>query len=68
MHLGRTGALQAAAFFIAMNGFLTAIVGPGFGHATLRFPLYLAEAAIVELVPCAWGATARWRSARSRAC
>ena len=50
VHLGRTGALQAAAFFIAMNAILSAIVGPGFGHTTLHFPLYLAEAAIVEVV------------------
>ena len=50
VHLGRTGALQAAAFFAALTGLLSAAIGPGLGHTTPHFPLYLAEAAIVELV------------------
>ena len=38
------------AFFILVRGILTLLVSPLFGHTTLHFPLYLAEAAVVELV------------------
>jgi len=48
--LGRFGALQAAAFYIVVNSLTTLVVGPVFGHTTMRFPLYLAEAALVELL------------------
>jgi hypothetical protein len=48
--LGRFGALKAAGFYIAVNALITLLVGPMFGHTTMRFPLYLAEAAIIELV------------------
>jgi hypothetical protein len=48
--LGRTGALQAAGFYIVVDALITVLVGPVFGHTLMRFPLYLAEAAIVELV------------------
>ncbi|MEA2517524.1 MAG: hypothetical protein QOG16_1362 [Actinomycetota bacterium] len=48
--LGRGGALKAVAFFLLVRGILTLVVGPGFGHTTLHFPLYIAEAILVELV------------------
>ena len=48
--LGRGGALAAAGFYVLLNGAITLIVGPVFGHTVMGFPLYLAEAAIVELV------------------
>ena len=50
--LGRFGALQAVSFYLIMRVILTTMVGPVLGHSTQHFPLYLAEAALVELV--AW--------------
>ena len=50
IRLGRGGALKAALFFIGLRGLFSLIIGPGFGHTTLHFPLYLAEALAVELV------------------
>jgi hypothetical protein len=50
IYLGRGGALLAAVFFILLRGTLTLLVSPLFGHTTLHFPLYLAEAGLVELV------------------
>jgi hypothetical protein len=47
---GRGGALAAAVVFIVIRGSLTLLIGPGLGRTTLHFPLYLAEAALVELV------------------
>jgi hypothetical protein len=47
---GRGAALGAAGFFILVRGILSLLVSPLFGHTTLHFPLYLAEAAVVELV------------------
>jgi hypothetical protein len=47
---GRGGALLAAGLFIAIRGLVTLIVGPVFGEVTPHFPLYIAEAALVELV------------------
>ncbi len=47
--IGRGGALGAAAFFIAIRGAIALIVHQGFGEALPHFPLYLAEAACVEL-------------------
>ena len=48
--MGRGGALAAAVFYVVLNGVITLLVGPVFGHTVMGFPLYLAEAAIVELV------------------
>jgi hypothetical protein len=45
---GRGGALGATAFFLAVRGLLTLLVGPVLGRSTLHFPLYLAEAILVE--------------------
>jgi hypothetical protein len=36
--------------FLAVRGILSLLVSPLFGHTTLHFPLYIAEAAVVELV------------------
>ncbi len=47
---GRGAAIGAALFFIVVRGTLTLLVSPLFGHTTLHFPLYLAEAAVVELI------------------
>jgi hypothetical protein len=48
--LGRGAALGAALFFIAVRGAIALIVGPVLGETLPHFPLYLAEALIVELV------------------
>ena len=45
---GRGGAIGAALFFIFLRGLLTLVI-VGFGRSTLHFPLYLAEAVLVEL-------------------
>ncbi|MDQ6915895.1 MAG: hypothetical protein M3155_08825, partial [Actinomycetota bacterium] len=52
VYLGRGGALTAALFFIVLRGLITLLVGPVLGLSTLHFPLYLAEAGLVELA--AW--------------
>lgn len=46
---GRGGALIAMAGSIALSGLLSLIVAQGFGELTLHFPLYAAEAVVVEL-------------------
>ncbi|MGH2684928.1 MAG: hypothetical protein ACRDJP_05620, partial [Actinomycetota bacterium] len=53
VRLGRWGALQAALVFLVIRGAITLVVAPGFGHLTGHFPLYLAEALLVELVAVA---------------
>lgn len=50
---GRGAALGAAAFFVAARGLLTVVIGPVLGRSILHFPLYLAEALIVEAVALA---------------
>ena len=50
VRLGRGGALLAAVSYLLPMAVASAIIGPGLGHTTLHFPLYLAEAALVELV------------------
>src|SRR4051794_12745709 len=48
---GRRGsALLATLFFLALRGGLTLVIGPILGRSTLHFPLYLAEALVVEAV------------------
>jgi hypothetical protein len=49
LRIGRGGALLAVVFFLIVRGTLSLFVGPLFGHTTLHFPLYLAEAGVVEL-------------------
>jgi hypothetical protein len=55
---GRGGALIAVALFLAVRGGVSLIVGPVFGETTPHFPLYGAEAVLVELVALR-GLTAR---------
>ena len=63
---GRGGALAAVAFFVAVRGFVSLMVGGVWDETTPHFPLYLAEALIVEAVgallltrrPLAFGAVA----------
>ena len=54
--IGRGGALLAVAGFIAIRGVLSLWVGPLTGHTTLHFPLYIAEALVVEAVALRVGA------------
>jgi len=48
--LGRGAALAAVAFFLVLRGVITLIVGPVLGEPTPGLPLYLGEAAVVELL------------------
>jgi hypothetical protein len=50
MRLGRGGALSTALVFIVIRGVICLIVGGILPHTTPWFPLYLAEALMVELV------------------
>jgi len=50
IRLGRGGALMAVVVFLVVRGGLTLLIAPVLGRTTLHFPLYLAEALIVELV------------------
>jgi hypothetical protein len=50
---GRGAALGAALFFIGARGLLTLAIGPLLGRSILHFPLYLAEALVVEAVAIA---------------
>jgi hypothetical protein len=47
--VGRGGALAASAMFIAVRGGISLIVGDALGQTAPHLPLYLAEAACVEL-------------------
>ena len=47
---GRGAAIAAVLFFLVVRGILSLLVSPLFGHTTLHFPLFLVEAAVVELV------------------
>jgi len=48
--LGRWAALGAVAHFLAIRGLVTVFVGPVMGETTPHFPLYIAEALLVEAV------------------
>jgi hypothetical protein len=50
VYAGRGAALGAAVFFIVLRGGLALLVGPIIGQTTPHFPLYLAEALVVEAV------------------
>ena len=43
------GALKAVAFYLVMRALMTVLVGPVLGESTQHFPLYVAEAGLVEL-------------------
>jgi hypothetical protein len=51
--LGRWGAFQALGLYFAIRGLLALFVGVVVGYTTPHFPLYLAEAAVVELAALA---------------
>jgi hypothetical protein len=51
--LGRGAALGAVLFFLLIRGLIALLVGPIFGQSTPHFPLYLASAAVVELLALA---------------
>ena len=50
---GRGAALGAVVFFLLLRGALTLLIAPVLGRSVLHFPLYIAEAIVVELV-VAW--------------
>jgi hypothetical protein len=50
VYAGRGAALGAAVFFIVLRGGLALLIGPVLGQTTPHFPLYLAEALVVEAV------------------
>ena len=50
VYAGRGAALGAAVFFIVLRGGLALLIGPIIGQTTPHFPLYLAEALVVEAV------------------
>jgi len=52
LYAGPGAAIGAAGFFVALRGLLALAIGPGLGETTPHFPLYLAEALVVEAV--AW--------------
>ncbi len=50
LYAGPGAALGSAAFFIALRGLLALAIGPVLGETTPHFPLYMAEALVVEAV------------------
>jgi hypothetical protein len=50
VRVGRGGALAAVAIFVLIRGVLTLLVGPALDRTMPHFPLYLAEAILVEIV------------------
>jgi hypothetical protein len=48
--IGRGGALAVVAFYLVIRSVLSLLTGPVLGETTPHFPLYIAEAALVELV------------------
>lgn len=50
---GRGAALAAVAFFVLVRGLLALTVGPILGQTTPHFPLYVAEALVVEAIALA---------------
>ncbi len=50
VRIGRFGALKAALVFCVLRGAWALVIGAGFGLTVPHQPLYLAEAALVELV------------------
>jgi hypothetical protein len=58
VYAGRGAALGAVAFFIVIRGGLALLVGPLLGQTMPHFPLYIAEALVVEAVAL-WVTTER---------
>src|SRR3954451_22437557 len=50
IRIGKFGALSAVGFFLVFRGVLSLLIGPVLGRPLLHFPLYLAEAIVIELV------------------
>jgi hypothetical protein len=50
LYIGRGGALLAVAGYIVIRGLVTIMVGVVWGETTPHFPLYIAEALVVEAV------------------
>lgn len=46
--IGRGGALAVVAFYLVVRGVLSLLTGPVLGETTPHFPLYIAEALLVE--------------------
>ena len=53
LRLGRGGALAATGAYLLIMTPMVLIVGPGFGHSFLHYPLYIVEAVLVELAALA---------------
>jgi hypothetical protein len=55
LRLGRGGALAAVGGYLLVMTPMVLVIGPGFGHTFLHFPLYIVEAVLVELAALALG-------------
>jgi hypothetical protein len=55
LRLGRGGALAAVGAYLLVMVPMVLVIGPGFGHTFLHFPLYIVEALLVELAALALG-------------
>src|SRR5688572_18933097 len=53
VRLGRGGAVAATGAYLLIMTPMVLIIGPGFGHTFLHFPLYVVEAGLVELAALA---------------
>jgi hypothetical protein len=53
IRLGRGGALAATGAYLLVMTPMVLIIGPGFGHTFMHFPLYIVEAVLVELAALA---------------
>jgi hypothetical protein len=56
LRLGRGGALAATGAYLLIMTPMVLVIGPGFGHTFLHFPLYIVEAVLVELAALALAA------------
>jgi hypothetical protein len=61
VRLGRGGALYAYLSFLLIRGTITFLVAVPLGRSVPHFPLYLAEALLVELVALGVGTRRSWR-------
>src|SRR3954462_10276222 len=61
VRLGKGGALFAFLSFLIIRGTITLLVAVPLGRSTPHFPLYAAEAVLVELVALAVGTRKSWR-------
>jgi hypothetical protein len=55
LRLGRGGAIAAVGAYLLVMTPMVLIIGPGFGHTFLHFPLYIVEALLVEVAALALG-------------